>query len=439
MIDILSDYFLNIITSFSFFINFQIVSKIRVKIYDIFILCALWIGFNHFIDYAGFIIAISYFYLIGKQRQNEINRRLLWFYSVYSVFVTSLIGYSILVFINFLIGDALIERYLLPIYLVVTPLFPAVINGLFIKLLQPNFDYLRQHSEELDQKFLIIINLILTVGCCLQFGSYWLEEFVFKDGNPIRGTMVIVFIFTIGALLKYLGIKIKELNELKLKEAKEKQLTDLTTYTQQIETIYQELRGFRHDYQNTLRSMAESIHTADVTIIEQTYNDILKRQGIILRDSKFNLVKLEKIHILPIKSILSNAAIRAFEAKIKVILDIEAVIETIYLDTLDLVRILAILLDNAIEATVQTAHPKLTIAYILDDEQKKQLLIIENTFEEKKLDGTRVNEAGYSTKGENRGMGLANVEQILRETKNAELLTEIYDDIFRQTLIMEAE
>ena len=50
-------------------------------------------------------------------------------------------------------------------------------------------------------------------------------------------------------------------------------------YNEKIETAYKSVRSFKHDYENILISMQTSIDSGDFDLIEQTYQDILKKAG----------------------------------------------------------------------------------------------------------------------------------------------------------------
>ena len=49
----------------------------------------------------------------------------------------------------------------------------------------------------------------------------------------------------------------------------------------------------------------------------------------------------------------------------------------------------------------------------------------------------RLNEYGYSTKGEGRGLGLYNVKEILKKYRNVSKSTSISEGYFEQTLILQ--
>jgi two-component system sensor histidine kinase AgrC len=63
-------------------------------------------------------------------------------------------------------------------------------------------------------------------------------------------------------------------------------------------------------------------------------------------------------------------------------------------------------------------------------------LIIENSCSENSLNIVKIFQKGYSTKGTNRGLGLATVQAILQNYQNLSLQTEFQAGVFRQTFVI---
>ncbi|WP_438762648.1 GHKL domain-containing protein [Enterococcus sp. AZ194] len=255
----------------------------------------------------------------------------------------------------------------------------------------------------------------------------------------MRGYMVLIFIITIISLLRYIDNKIKAWDQAQIQQLKDAQLTDLSSYVEQVEAMYNELRSFRHDYRNILISLNESVQTQDTTIIKETYEQILNDEGLKLQDEHHSLAKLNLLKTLPVKSVFSSHVIKAWESGIAVNLEIQQTIADENIDTLDYVRIVAILLDNAIEAALESTQPLMNIVYLKNEETNDVQLIIENSIVEKEINLHRIFEKGYSTKGQKRGLGLNTVQTILKSSHQVSLHTEYNRQLFRQTLIIKGE
>lgn len=67
------------------------------------------------------------------------------------------------------------------------------------------------------------------------------------------------------------------------------------------------------------------------------------------------------------------------------------------MDIIDLSRIVGILIDNAIEASIDSSNPFVNLAIIKTD-QNSTLIIIENSFKDSALDINKLYNKRYSTK-----------------------------------------
>ena len=71
----------------------------------------------------------------------------------------------------------------------------------------------------------------------------------------------------------------KDVRDSEILREQEEHLRSLEAYKQKIEAAYKSVRSFKHDYENVLISMQTSIDSGDFNLIEQTYQDILKKAG----------------------------------------------------------------------------------------------------------------------------------------------------------------
>ncbi len=80
----------------------------------------------------------------------------------------------------------------------------------------------------------------------------------------------------------------KDVRDSEILREQEEHLRSLEDYNQKIEAAYKSVRSFKHDYENVLISMQTSIDSGDFNLIEQTYQDILKKAGqeLIEEDDK---------------------------------------------------------------------------------------------------------------------------------------------------------
>lgn len=391
------------------------------------------------LNYWVFVVPISYFLIIGKIIKRDSSNNMIWFYSIYSTFSYAVFAYSMNATILFFIGEDTFTQYMYLINMTISPIFSMICNLILLRLIRPSVYFLEKYKDNWNQFFLLFINILLTLCCIIQFGNYWIERYLIKDENPIRKYLIAIFILVIVLLVIYLNIKTRQLDKQRIQQLKDNQLADLTSYVQQIEAMYSELRSFRHDYHNVLISLNQSIKTKDLSVIEDTYARILETEGIVLEDDHYALGKLNNLKTLPIKGIFSTHIIQAWQKNIPVHLEIEDIIQDEPIEVLDYVRITSILLDNAIEAAEKAENPFVTIVFLKNKKEKEIQLTIENSCSDEPIDIVRIFDKDFSTKGKNRGLGLATIQTILQNYTNLSLQTEYQDGVFRQILMIKEE
>lgn len=104
-------------------------------------------------------------------------------------------------------------------------------------------------------------------------------------------------------------------------------------------------------------------------------------------------------------------------------------------------RILGILLDNAIEASSASPEKRINFEIVpapgYNSLRQKSLIIIENSYTDKDIDLDKIREKGFTSKNSDsnsHGLGLWEVNKILRRHKNLNLYTTKNNDYFRQVL-----
>lgn len=97
-------------------------------------------------------------------------------------------------------------------------------------------------------------------------------------------------------------------------------------------------------------------------------------------------------------------------------------------------RILGILLDNAIEASEECSEKIINITFRNDIRNNRQIISIENTYQNKEIDTEKIFEKGVSEKENHTGLGLWEVRKIIKKNNNSNLFTSKTDKFFSQQL-----
>ncbi|RGB71185.1 GHKL domain-containing protein [Coprococcus catus] len=215
-------------------------------------------------------------------------------------------------------------------------------------------------------------------------------------------------------------------------QMKQESFQTLQQYTAQVESLYNSLRSFKHDYSNILLTLYEYIDTRDMDGLSSYFIQNILPLTKQLEPQNYHITRLANLHIVELKSMITAKIIYAQEMGIDVSIEIDQPIEQINTDIIDLVRMLGIFLDNAIEAALETDAPKLSFVIIKDE--KETVFFITNSFIDYHLQLASLSQAGTSTKGSSRGIGLYNVAQIISHHDNLFLDTRTQDHTFMQIL-----
>lgn len=232
-------------------------------------------------------------------------------------------------------------------------------------------------------------------------------------------------------MLVYINGDFNEKLEQEILLQKDRQINDLTAYSKQIEYLYNEIRSFRHDYLGILSSLKSGIVNKDIEAIETVYKNVLSKTEYRVQGERYEIANLINVKNDAIKGLLFSKILEAQSQGIEIHLEVFEPFNTPNIELLDFITILSILLENAIEAVQPNTNQKVVVALIAGE---PQVVIIENSIGIEKVDVINIYKRGFSTKGESRGIGLANAKRILEKYPNCSLRTESGGYKFRQIL-----
>lgn len=214
------------------------------------------------------------------------------------------------------------------------------------------------------------------------------------------------------------------------------QAQQLAQYNANIESLYNQLALFRHDYLNILYSLRLSIEQEDLDSIRQVFEETVSPTRKIVQTDDFEIGKLSGLSAPELKSILYSKFVEAQDQDIQLIVNIEASDQHIPIASSLLVRIIAILLDNSIEAAVQAENKVLTFSYSYAESQFN--IVIANTYGSigdlmsEPLAPTK--KLGSTNQPLKNGHGLYYLRQAVEENPQLQLLTEVTETEVKQFL-----
>lgn len=284
--------------------------------------------------------------------------------------------------------------------------------------------------ENYKSKYFILFGVVLLITFMLfYFNINWNTS-----SNPVYLTKVngLVFIsygIIITLIFIILIFFIKKEANFKYKQI---QLDNLKEYTDNLEKLYTDMRKFRHDYINIISTMATFIEDRDMNALEEHFNKYIYPLNKKINKNNYKLGLLKNLHLSEIKGLISAKVIHAQELGLDMIIDITEPIYEINMNIIDLSRMLGIILDNAIEASIESNEKRANIAFI--NKNSSVIIVLINTFNGDIPPISKLFKEGFSTKGENRGLGLSNLKEIISKYTNISLDTSINKNEFIQEI-----
>lgn len=252
--------------------------------------------------------------------------------------------------------------------------------------------------------------------------------------GSILSSIVFVCLLLIFFSMNSHKVQIEKEIELEQKKFEQKHLQ---TYTDEIVALYNEIRGFRHDYTGMLVSLRMAIESKDLQEIDRVYSEVLVKANQKLRSDKYTYFDLNNIEDSALRSLIAQSIVNAKTNDVEYTLEVKDIITPLSMELLDLVRVMSVLLNNAVEGAVESYQKQLEVAIIKLD--LETLVVIQNSCKKRNVKSEDLFELGFSTKGRHRGLGLNNVKEILGKYDNVILETEIDNDVFKQVIRFKRE
>ena len=208
-------------------------------------------------------------------------------------------------------------------------------------------------------------------------------------------------------------------------------------YILALEKNNNEIRKFKHDFNNIILGLDGYINNDDFNKekLKKYFNSTIMTFNNNIELNDIVIAKLNSIKVSSLKSLITNKVLVAQNNNIDVDINIQGEIPDFYTDEIQLSRILGILLDNAIEASLELTDDKKIEMNIIQIDKTTDIQI-SNTFNNTGTPIADFNKEGFSTKGTNRGLGLSSAHEIANKL-NMLLNTEIDGNTFIQILTIE--
>lgn len=321
----------------------------------------------------------------------------------------------------------LYEHYEITVYLVLAFTTFTILRLLRRFFILPRLSILRTCPK----KLLLFLLAELYISLALMTANFIYGEAVSYPTGVLSLNGTLIAVFTLSTILIFYNMYdiLKRNHELNLQQTQSAVMQD---YARRMESLYEDIRAFRHDYRNILSTMQHYIDEGNIEALKEYFHQKILNGTPVLDDDGFTLGRLHRLEDDAVKSLLYTKTVAILNHEINFELEIAETVPVLPMESLTLCRILGILLDNALEAALSSEEKTLRISIVTTD--TTVLFTVTNSTLPLPVPVGRLLQRGYSSKEGHEGIGLATVMELLDSIPHANLFTKCEDTVFSQTL-----
>lgn len=350
--------------------------------------------------------------------------------------VFALVGYLIYIFINYimlflfnLFGIPSSKLYQFNYFSLIFVIVFAILSllatyyvGKFIKIKIKNVITLPMNVQ---------ILFFIEILCC---AIIFIFHIIIGDSNDYSSysillNMMMFSILIVTLIILFLCIYFIQKDEEIYSLQKEKKLLEENAL--KLEQCYQYSREIKQSFIGILSTAQHYIEEGEIQNLKLLLDkQIFSDHSLI--DTEDFMDKLDYIKLLELKSVLYAKVLLAMNKGVQIVLDIQYEVTDVYMDLLDLLKIVELLMDNAIESAIESEKNKIKILLMMDD--ISFTVHISNSSLELRYSLEEIYNKGVTSKNNHEGMGLYNVIQTLNKYNNVIHSTNYENLIFTQTI-----
>ena len=311
----------------------------------------------------------------------------------------------------------------------------CILTVIITKKVKINLDMI--FTKEYRKIHIFLLSIIIFILIFYNYLSIY--SLLGKEDIPLYYMSIItisVFFILFSSITYNLVKNTKIKSEVKSENQK---LEQQKKYILSLEKNNNEIRKFKHDFNNIILGLDGYINNDDFNKekLKKYFNSTIMNFNNNIELNDIIIAKLNSIKVSSLKSLITNKVLMAQNNNIDVDINIQGEINDFHTDEMQLSRILGILLDNAIEASLEVPDDKKIEVNIIQIDKTTDIQI-SNTFNNTGTPISDFNKEGFSTKGTNRGLGLSSAHEIANKL-NILLNTEIDGNTFIQNLSIEGK
>ena len=280
-------------------------------------------------------------------------------------------------------------------------------------------------TEDLDNKskYIIVSNIIFGIITII---IQSLLAFYYVDRLPLLFTFL-SFI----SLLLYFGLSIYSLNSMINLVQTSKKLQSVEEYNNTLRILHDNVRGFKHDFDNIVTTIGGYVQTNDMEGLKSYYSQL---EDDCERVNNLYILNPDVVNNNGIYNLLTTKYYEADSKNIKVNISFLLDLSKLNMKIYEFARILGILIDNAIDASSECDDKIINLTFRDEPQNHRQIVIVENTYQDKDVDTEKIFEKGFSGKKNHTGLGLWEVRKIVKKNSNINLFTTKSDKYFTQQI-----
>lgn len=278
-------------------------------------------------------------------------------------------------------------------------------------------DFINKFIEKI--KYFIYLLIIVEISLTVILAGVGQNILDFK-------TITAYYLYPVSSVLFFsiLFLLFNRLKEVTLRL--DNQVNNLTEYTNTVEELYKDMRCYKHDMNNILLSLKYAVIEKDMASIETFYMDNIDGFKGFNLDAYDLIAKLDNLKVNELKGVLISKYSAAKNNAVHYDVSIQEKVDVINIESVDLCRMVGIILDNAIEAASNIEDG---YVYLLIEPKGDHILIkVVNNYNPLSMN---------KSKGKNRGIGLKSIKRIIKKYPLVSLNTIINHETYTQVIDIE--
>ena len=240
---------------------------------------------------------------------------------------------------------------------------------------------------------------------------------------PIYINLIIIVIFFVST--------VHTTNNLFNFEVKNHELEMQLFYNKTLDSLITDMRKFKHNFNNIISVINGYIALKKYDELRVYLKEITSKGNSAFSFDNSELLKIKNAGLFGL--IVSKLEL-AHEKDINMSFFAEDEINQINMNLSDFCEALGILLDNSIEAAVESKDKE--VSFSINKSGNAIIFTVENSTDSK-VEINSIFQKGFSSRGENRGLGLWILNSIANKYSNVHLNTFSFDNKFKQELIID--